>query len=140
VARLLVDLNEGPLSVVTSLLVRAVQTAEIVASVTSLGDRSATVETRREMSPSGEAAALVRWLAAEGRKRVMVVGHEPDLSELVGALLVDGSFRRSFDKAMVVGLHVPGSANDSRSRLRFVLDPKALQLDPDKRVDQRPAP
>ncbi len=140
VAALLVDRSEAPLSIVTSPLVRAVQTAEIVASVTSQGDRGATVETRREMSPSGEASVLVRWLAAEGRKRVMVVGHEPDLSELVSALLGDTSFRRSFDKAMVVGLHVPGSVDDGRPRLRFVLDPKALQLDPDKRLDKRPAP
>jgi phosphohistidine phosphatase SixA len=94
------------------------------------------------MSPSGDAKDLVRALAAEGRRRVMVVGHEPDLSELVGALLGDGSFRRSFDKAMVVGLHVAhvseppqgSGVRASRTRLRFILDPKALRLDPDRRT------
>jgi phosphohistidine phosphatase len=43
VAALLVDLNEEPLSIITSPLVRAVQTAEVVASVTVLGDRGGTV-------------------------------------------------------------------------------------------------
>jgi hypothetical protein len=74
----------------------------------------------------------------------MLVGHEPDLSELVVTLLGKDSFRRSFDKAMVVGLHVaslsgpatsravhPGS--DLRTKLRFILDPKSLRLDPDVR-------
>jgi phosphohistidine phosphatase SixA len=67
---------------------------------------------------------------AEGRKRVMLVGHEPDLSELVGALV--GTFGRGFDKAMVVGLHLPSVTG--RGRLRFVLEPKTLKLSPDART------
>jgi phosphohistidine phosphatase len=143
VARLLVEVEEEPLSVITSPLVRAVQTAELVARTTRLGDRGGTVEVRREMSPSGNPLALVHALAVEGRRRVMLVGHEPDLSELVAALL--GDFRRSFDKAMVVSVQVdreasreaqrPASRETSgRPRMRFVLDPKALRLDPDRRL------
>lgn len=145
VARFLVDLGEAPLAIITSPLVRAVQTAEIVAVVTQLGQGTGTVEVRREMSPSGDTSALVDSLLAEGRKRAMVVGHEPDLSELVTSLLGKGSFRRAFDKAMVVGLHVSAVSSQAnqgrepseggrRSRLRFVLDPKAFSLDPDART------
>jgi phosphohistidine phosphatase len=148
VAKLLVELGEAPLAVITSPLVRAVQTAEIVALVTQLGQGKGSVEVRREMSPSGHTSALVDTLLAEGRKRVMVVGHEPDLGELVTTLLGKGAFRRAFEKAMVVGLHVSARSalstgashgvepveSDRRSRLRFVLDPKALRLDPDERT------
>jgi phosphohistidine phosphatase len=124
VAKLLADEDEKPLRILTSHLVRAVQTAEIVALVTKQG----TVETRREIAPGGEPLGLIKQLAAtEGTKRVMLVGHEPDLSDLLSSLL--GSFDYPFDKAMVVGLRV----TTSEARLRFVLDPRALCFDPDRR-------
>jgi len=54
----------------------------------------------------------------------------PDLSELLAILTPKGS-SHPFDKAMVVGLHI--GPNGDHSRLRFVLDPRALKLDPDHR-------
>jgi phosphohistidine phosphatase len=131
VAEALLDLDEAPLHIISSPLVRAVQTAEIVALITKVDERTAGpagVEIRRELSPGGDSGDLARSLASEGRKRVMLVGHEPDLSGIVAMLL--GTFDRAFDKAMVVGLHLP------RARLRFVFDPKALRLDPDARGDE----
>jgi len=127
VGRMLLDVDEAPAHVVTSPLVRAVQTAEIVALVTKLESRSGSVEVRRELSPGSgaEAAAFAHRLGAEGRKRVLFVGHEPDLSALTAALL--GSFDRSFDKAMVLGLKLPPAGV---ARLRFVLDPKSLRFEP----------
>jgi phosphohistidine phosphatase len=124
VAKVLIDSGEEPMHIVTSPLVRAVQTAEIVALTTKLGDREGTVAVRRELSPGGEGVKLVETLVADGRRRVLLAGHEPDLSELVAALL--GTFERSFDKAMVVGLHIPDSG--AEARLRFVLDPQSLEL------------
>ncbi len=129
VAKELVAASEEPLCVVTSPLVRAVQTAEIVAIVTKLGERGGSVEVRREIAPGGDAAKLAYVLAAEGAKRVMFVGHEPDLSALLATIL--GGYTRPFEKAMVVG--VQPVAEGSRPKLRFVLDPKHLKLqtDPD---------
>jgi len=124
VAKALLDADEGPAQVVSSPLVRAVQTAEIVAIKTKLGARGGAVEVRRELSPGGEAAPFVRRLPSEGRKRILLVGHEPDLSELLSALL--GSSDKAFDKAMVVSLQL---SETGRPRLRFVLDPKTLQFE-----------
>ena len=132
VAELLRSLEEEPLHIITSPLVRAVQTAEIVALVTGLGDRGGRVEVRRELAPGGGGAALVRKLAHQGQRRVCLVGHEPDLSLTASTLL--GAFERAFDKAMVVGGHI--SADGGSARMRFVLDPKALRLDPDLRGDK----
>lgn len=129
VAQALSQLGEEPLLVVASPLVRAVQTAEVVALVTNLGAREGVVQVRRQVAPGGDGVGLAHQLVAEGCKRVMFVGHEPDLSALVALLL--GSFDRSFDKAMVVGLHLPPAAG--RARLRFVLEPKTLRLAPDLR-------
>src|SRR5687768_4951371 len=97
VARSLLAEGEVPLTIVSSPLVRALQTAEIVAAVTDLekrvretkdaGGAPGAVETRREMAPGGDAYGLVLELARAGRKRGMVVGHEPDLSSLVSQLV-----------------------------------------------------
>jgi len=125
VAKALLDANEAPMGIITSPLVRAVQTAEIVAIVTGLGERDGGVEVRRGMAPGGDAVQMVHQLALVRRKRVLVTGHEPDLSGLVTSLL--GAFGRPFDKAMVVGLHVPDQGG--AARLRFVLDPRSLKLE-----------
>jgi phosphohistidine phosphatase len=121
VARALVDKDEAPLSIVSSPLVRALQTAEIVAAVTKLQDRGGTVETRREVAPGGPADELIEALRVAKRRRVMLVGHEPDLSSLVFKLL-GAPLPLGMLKAMVVGL----SASDEGVRMRFVLDPKSL--------------
>jgi phosphohistidine phosphatase len=131
VAKALLDLEEAPLHVITSPLVRAVQTAEIVALVTKLGDSDGTVEVRREVAPAGDGASLVAKLSEASTKRVMLVGHEPDLSALVASL--SGEFDRPFEKAMIVGLQVP-SGGGAKTRLRFVLEPKTLKLSPDCRT------
>jgi phosphohistidine phosphatase SixA len=110
--------------IATSPLVRAVQTAEIVALVTRLNDRDGTLEVRRDLAPGGDPVRLIHLLASEGKKRVLLAGHEPDCSGLVTSLL--GAFGRSFDKAMVVGLHIPDQG--AGARLRFILDPKKLEL------------
>jgi phosphohistidine phosphatase len=125
VAKALVDAKEEPFTIVTSPLVRAVQTAEIVALVTRLSERDGEVEVRRDIAPGGNAVRLVHKLASEERKRVMLVGHEPDLSGLVTALV--GTFDRPFEKAMVVGVHIGASGGEAT--LRFVLEPKTLKLD-----------
>jgi phosphohistidine phosphatase len=126
VARALVTGDEAPVAIVSSPLVRALQTAEIVAAIAGV----AQVEVSREMGPGGDALTFVGELLRNGRKRVMVVGHEPDLSDLVQRL-VGRSLPEGMLKAMVVGFRLEPSvaAEDRRgftAELRFVLDPKTL--------------
>jgi phosphohistidine phosphatase len=127
VARALVDADELPLHVVSSPLVRALQTAEIVAGFAKV---PIDVEVRRELAPDGDIVgrvALVRERVASGAKRVMLVGHEPDLTELA-ARLAGRPFASGFQKAMVVGLATPKERDpEGPLRLRFVLDPKSLE-------------
>jgi phosphohistidine phosphatase len=122
VARKLSIEGEAPKLIVSSPLVRALQTAEIVHAHAKV---ESPLEVNLSFAPHGDALAFVREAARAGRKRVMVVGHEPDLSILV-ASLIGQPLPLGFLKAMVVGLRVPNAGGDAA--LRFVLDPKTLEL------------
>ncbi len=74
--------------IVTSPLVRAAETADIVAD--ELGGRVARDDSDA-LEPGGSPEALISFLAKQpSRKRVLVVGHEPDLSELAARLIGAG--------------------------------------------------
>ena len=122
VARALVEADEAPNVILTSPLVRARETAEIVAAVTKLESRGGKVETSLDVAPGGDGASLVRELLKAKKKRAMIVGHEPDLSALVYHFTQK---RVEMLKAMVVGI----SMTDEGTRLRFVLDPKSLGVE-----------
>ena len=130
VARALQEADEAPHLILSSPLVRALQTAEIVAAAIKL---DVPVEVRRELSPGGDSRALVREQIDAEAKRVMLVGHEPDLSDLA-AYLGGRPFPAGLQKAMVVGLGT--DKEDPQTvpmRLRFVLDPKSLEWHYDAR-------
>ena len=75
---------------VSSPLRRAVQTAQIIAK--EFGGLES-VE-REELSPGAGPERLIKWLAKTRTHGITcLVGHEPDLSELIGVLLADASKR-----------------------------------------------
>jgi phosphohistidine phosphatase len=129
IARALFEADEMPGHILSSPLVRALQTAEIVAASTKLADRDGTVDVRRELAPGGDAVILVRQLFDRKIKRPMFVGHEPDLSALITRLIGE-PVPIPMEKAMVVGLQVRGP---DAVGLRFVLEPKALMWSIDAR-------
>ena len=129
VARALQSLGEAPKVVVASPLVRALQTAEIIHAHAKV---EAPLEVHTAMAPRGMALELVRAAAKAGRKRMMVVGHEPDVSILVASLLGE-PLPSAFSKGMVVSLRVPPEERLDAT-MRFVLDPKSLQLTTDART------
>jgi phosphohistidine phosphatase len=77
--------------IVTSPLVRALETAKLVAA--GLGG-GCSLDASDDLRPGGSAEALIAFLAKHPNcKRVLVVGHEPDLSEMAGRLI--GAGRRA---------------------------------------------
>ena len=97
-------MGAAPDRICTSPLVRAVQTAEILAE--RIGFRGPLVVTE-ELSPGFDRAALRKILAdCEGAAEVALVGHEPDLGDLVASLL---SLRSPspLKKGGVVALRLP---------------------------------
>lgn len=124
---------EGPLTIVTSPLVRAVQTAEIVAARCEVESRGGIVLVRRGLSPGANLLDVLTQLRNERRKRVLLVGHEPSVGAIVSELL--GRFLpRGFSKAMVVGLSIQDEPTPSEpwgGKFRYLLDPKAARFERD---------
>lgn len=107
--------------IVASPVVRALQTAEIVAATL---DPDEPVVVRRELAPGGELLPLVGELLRSELESGLLVSHEPGLSGLLSALLGAGVWQTTFSKGMVVALRVSG---DGRSKVLFALDPKQLE-------------
>jgi len=114
----------------TSPLVRARQSAEIVAQAIGLEDR---VEEWPELGAGGSNEALLHRLQTAARRRtlraVLLVGHEPQLSELTSMFLSGtGNVSVDFKKATVCCLQVGPSLKWGQATLRWLLTPKQLRL------------
>jgi phosphohistidine phosphatase len=80
--------------IVTSPLPRARHTALIVAQELGLVDK---LETSKILSAGADPHSLRDWLRDRSEDRLMIVGHNPDLSDLVGLLILGGVGRFPFE-------------------------------------------
>ncbi len=117
VAHELCRIGEQANAIITSPLVRALETARIVQDEMDLDDP----EEHSWLGMQGRARELVERLVVERRDRTVLVGHEPELSTLVRELT---GAHVHMDKAMVVAV----TMGAKRPVLRFVLEPKTLAL------------
>lgn len=99
---------------VTSPLLRARQTADIVASDREVRQR---IESRLFV-PTGDPATALLWLQEQAGSCVMLVGHEPQLSAMA-AIAVGASGRQPlvFETATVCALSAVGWGRDRSSVL-----------------------
>jgi phosphohistidine phosphatase len=72
--------------IATSPLVRAEQTARIIAEAYP----GVVLVERDELAPEAETESLLHWLKQQHEKVIAVVGHEPNLSELIGEMVKSG--------------------------------------------------
>ena len=121
-----------PATIWTSPLVRAVQTAEILAA--EVGYKGE-LRCLAQLSPGHDPGDLIKLLGAETQEGPLaLVGHEPSLSLIANALLGDIGFS-GLRKSGVLGL----SWAEGRGAFRFVLDPATMKAQ--KRVTPpRPEP
>jgi phosphohistidine phosphatase len=110
--------------VLSSPLVRARQTAEIVAG--ALDPRPALVNID-SLAPDGSYAALAADLEKHGRKpRIALVGHEPAIGELAARLL--GSRHAiEFKKGAICRIDVDELPPSGPGDLRWMMTPKILR-------------
>jgi phosphohistidine phosphatase len=109
-----------PTAIWTSPLVRAVQTAEIVAARVGFEGEIKVVS---ELSPGRDPGDLVKLLAAAPPDGVLaLVGHEPSLSLIANALAGEAVVE-SLRKSGVLGLAWDGT----KGTPRFLLDPAEMK-------------
>ena len=104
---------------------RALETAEIIAH--AYGDQR--VERVGELAPGAGIDRVIGWLTGQAaRSTVAIVGHEPDLSQLVCALLAgsNGPFLE-LRKGAACLLEFPGAIGKGAATLDWFLGPKHLR-------------
>lgn len=120
-AETLVHLDLGLDAIITSPLVRARQTAEIVAE--KLGLRAKLSEDKRLASGFNQDQLHVILREHSRANAVMLVGHEPDLSETISKLI--GGGRIVMKKGGLALVELP-NAQSRRGELLWLLPPKWL--------------
>lgn len=112
-------LNLRPDVVISSPLPRALQTAELVAA--GLGMSGAPVVDDR-LRPGADWGDFARAMAAHpDARRIMFVGHEPDLSNAVRVLTGASSVRMR--KGGIACVEFPGVPEPGAGELAWLLDP-----------------
>ena len=125
-ARGLRGLGVKPDRIVTSPLVRARQTAEILRDATAT---RVDLDFSKRLAPGGDYAALLQEIGALGVERVAAVGHEPHLSGFLSYCLVGGSARGSFllKKGAAALVLFDGPPAAGAGTLEWLLQPGALR-------------
>ena len=119
--RLLAASGEAPDLLITSPLARAAQTAEIVAGVTG----TKVVVDARVAGPL-DPDTVMRILADAGSaERPCLVGHDPDLSDLLAELT--GATAIAMRKGALARVDLPGRSLDAgEGVLRYLLPPEVV--------------
>ena len=113
--------------ILTSPLARARETARIVAS--GLRPR-APIKPLAALSPGGDPAAVTAAASSLSEvRRLLLVGHEPDLSRLAGFLVLgkDIGFPHEFKKGGICRIDFQGEVRPGEGRLMYLLPPKVLR-------------
>lgn len=114
--------------VVTSPLLRAHQTAEVLVSVLKPKPRLVTAEALAPGQKMAEVVAVIAKYAAaaRGASRIALVGHEPDIGDLAAKLLgAKGDVE--FKKGAMCRIDVDRAMPGGPGVLRWFLPPRALR-------------
>jgi phosphohistidine phosphatase len=123
VAQAMQRLNIKPDVILTSPLVRAAQTAQIIAPV--LG---APLETAEELQAGCTLEDLQRLLRRYQHEAVMLIGHEPDFSAMVARLINADERGILLKKGGMIRIDVDGRPQAGRGRMVMLLTPKTMMV------------
>lgn len=121
VLRLAEKADVFPAVVLSSPYLRATQTAEIAMDL--LGSREPLVETAALVPHSDPESVWEEIRTHQEEDQVMLVGHEPLLSQLVLYLLGCPGLRIDLKKAALVRIDIEGFAREPRGILKWMLVP-----------------
>lgn len=114
--------------ILSSPLVRAKQTAEIVAKKLELEKR---LKFSNMLAPGGSVTALLRQLGSEkpAPQKVLLVGHEPDMSRLISLLVTGGPHLQvDFKKGGLCKLETEKLRAAHCAKLIWLLIPRQMKM------------
>lgn len=111
--------------IVSSPLVRAKQTAEVISEVLNCGKD---IEITEALAPGGSASDVYKVLRNfSSLPEIFLVGHEPDIGRLAGTLLWSGpEFDMPFKKAGICRIDIGDVPPSYPGRLKWFLTPKVM--------------
>ena len=111
--------------IVSSPLPRAYRTAEIVARV--LGEPDL-LETADALRPQESAATIAEWLTTRSDEQLLIVGHNPNLSDLIGFLVTADAAMKLYElrRAGMAAL-TPKEGGDGRMTIDWLARPRLIQ-------------
>ena len=111
-----------PDRVLSSPLLRAVQTAELAAEILGCGTRPSR---SRALEPGGDVAAVWSEIRAQqAAGSLLLAGHEPQFSQLTAYLLGAPDMLVDFKKGALVAIEMEHFGPRPRGALRWMLTPK----------------
>jgi phosphohistidine phosphatase len=119
------EFSKAPDRLLTSPLVRARQTAQILTDVAGWPQ----AEEASELSPGQPALAVLSLLGKGRSKRVAVVGHQPGLGALLTACLLEGGGALAVEmkKNAVACLYFDGAPAPGGAALKWLATPRMLR-------------
>lgn len=125
VAEGLRSLGVAPHRIASSSLIRARETADIMARILT---RGVTVETLDDLQPGGDPNAVIAWLNTCIESAIMLVGHMPDVNDLTSILIAGQPVLDIvYKKAAVACLECEGRAAPGKFRLHWLIQPGPLR-------------
>ena len=113
-----------PAVVLTSPLVRARQTADLVASQWLAA--TPPVQNLKELTPGSKRRKLARALGDLAKDSVILVGHQPDLGEWAAWLIGSKKAQLDLAKAGVAHIDCEGAPDKGKGTLRWLVPPEWL--------------
>ncbi|MBD3320713.1 MAG: phosphohistidine phosphatase SixA [Chitinivibrionales bacterium] len=115
-----------PSKIISSPLVRARQTAEIIQPVIA---PACSLETNKHLAPGIPLSKICSWLEVQKEKCLLLVGHMPDLAELASLLISNTpSLEIRFKKAAACCISFTGKCKAGTGCLEWLIQPKQLRL------------
>ncbi len=102
----------------SSPLIRALQTAEIVAGVYNITDN---LITDKKLTPGCRVESIIEIANSTGKEDIVFVGHQPDFSEILSALISNKEANIEFKKGAVAKVVFGTKARAGRGTLEFLI-------------------
>jgi phosphohistidine phosphatase len=110
--------------IISSPLIRAMQTAEIVAKVFEFKGK---INTDKRLISGAKTEDLIDLAVEIMGQDMAFVGHEPDFSEHVSRLISSSDVKIDFKKGMIAKISFDGKVKMSRGLLEFLIPAKTYK-------------